>query len=200
MDFGAGDASVLYVNMPDAVAPGGLVIDFKTSESRTRPSDGQMDFLLGNQWAKPRGLGKAVTPGKILSRFYQGATMHNLPVDEYRWARAMAEVMHVPPSYYVDASPEAKRERERVLEYLAQFDTHQGFRAAAVVVKRVQLIMEGEEPRPRLAINKIMRHGQAMHNLMQQDPLGKTFDGMILDEMAEFADQMITSPVVKKEP
>lgn len=197
------EAAWLGSGRHDAVTATGQIIDFKTSVQRgddmIDAMRKQMEFYKGSIWEPPRR-GKSVTQGGMLWNDFHNMGTQNLPVDEYRWARAMAEVMRVPSSYYVYAPPEIKRERERVLEYLAQFDTHQGRRAAGVVARRVQFVLEGVEPRPRFDVNKIMQRGQSMHNMMRQNPLGKTFDRIILDELAGFAAQPIVDGVVEKEP
>lgn len=115
---------------------------------------------------------------------FKDMSMHGLPTDEYRWAKALFEAMRVPSSYYVDAPPEVKRERERMMEYLAQFDTHQGRRAAAVVAKRVQFVLEGVEPKPRLDIDKIRDRAKGQLSKHFGDMLdGKIIQTMIHDEI-----------------
>lgn len=169
----------------DAVTAAGQIVDFKTSTQRgddmIDAMRKQAEFFKGQQFGfnTPRGRGKSVTQGGMLWNDFQVANMHKLPAEEYRWARAMAEVMRVPSSYYVDATPEVKRERERVLEYLAQFDTHQGRRAAGVVARRVQFVLEGVEPRPQLDINRIRERGIQAQGKM----LGDAIDRAIFDDL-----------------
>lgn len=164
----------------DAVTAAGQVVDFKTSTQRgddmIDAMRKQIEFYKGSIWEPPRR-GKSVTQGGMLWNDFHNMGTQNLPVDEYRWARAMAEVMRVPSSYYVYAPPEIKRERERVLEYLAQFDTHQGRRAAGVVARRVQFVLEGVEPRPRFDISKIRERAVQTQGKM----LGASFDKIFFD-------------------
>lgn len=169
----------------DAVTAAGQIIDFKTStqhgDDMIDAMHAQADFYKGLQWPFPhaRRRGKSVTQGGMLRNDFQDANMHKLPAEEFRWARALREVMRAPSSYYINAPFEVKRERERVLEYLAQFDTHQGRRAAGVVAKRVQFVLEGVEPRPQLDINKIRERAVQAQSKM----LGDAIDKAIFDDL-----------------
>lgn len=188
MDFGhAEDRTSAWLHGGhDAVTAAGQIIDFKTSTQRgddmIDAMRAQADFYKCLQWPLPharRRRGKSVTQAGMLWNDFQDANMHKLPAEEFRWARALREVMLVSSSYYIDATPEVKRERERVLEYLAQFDTHQGRRAAGVVARRVQFVLEGVEPRPQLDINRIRERGIQAQGKM----LGDAIDRAIFDDL-----------------
>lgn len=179
------EAAWLGSGRHDVVTAAGQIVDFKTSTQRgddmIDAMQRQMEFFKGQQWPFPhaRRRGKSVTQGGMLRNDFQDANMHKLPAEEFRWARALREVMRAPSSYYINATPEVRRERERVLEYLAQFDTHQGRRAAGVVARRVQFVLEGVEPRPQLDINRIRERGIQAQGKM----LGDAIDRAIFDDL-----------------